>query len=138
MPAVPGSMRRKNVGPAIRPMSRAIAQPNPSSASTAAIWITVIQGAAGMDAEPIPVVAVHDDDGDERQDENSGAPARCADALLIVVYGKADALPLVAVGLEHLIETEIWSWWLEALWHLSRCCALRMPSTYHRWASTVS
>ena len=41
VPAVPGSMRRKNVGPAIRPMSRAIAQPNPSSATTAAIWITV-------------------------------------------------------------------------------------------------
>ena len=43
VPAVPGSIRRKNVGPATRPMSRAIAQPSASSASTVTTLIGVIQ-----------------------------------------------------------------------------------------------
>ena len=44
VPAVPGSMRRKNVGAAARPMSRASAQPSASSATTVAICNGVSHG----------------------------------------------------------------------------------------------
>ncbi len=41
VPAVAGSIRRMNVGPAALPMSRASAQPSATSRITVAIWIGV-------------------------------------------------------------------------------------------------
>ena len=58
-------------------------------------------------AEPGLVVAVDHDHRDEQRHQNGEAAPTTPEALLVEVDGQPDALPLLAVGVEHLVESEV-------------------------------
>src|SRR5437763_12956258 len=68
--------------------------------------------------EPTLVVVVDDDRGHEQHDLGDRTTSSVLHGLLVHVDRQSDPLPLVAVGLEHLVEPEVWPRRPQSLPHL--------------------
>ena len=104
VPAVAGSIRRKNVGAAARPMSRATAQPRASSASTVTSRIGVVYSATKWRPRIESRLVVGDEDRDQQRQQDRDLTLSAPNRPLGDVDGQADLLPRFAAGLEHPLE----------------------------------
>ena len=117
VPAVPGSIRRRNVGPTARPMSRAIVQPSDEQRQRPCEVDPCVPRrrlgdrsavrASSSVAEDLRLVVVDEQDADQQRHQHDQLTLRAADRALADVDRQTDALPRLAAGLEHPLQVEI-------------------------------
>ena len=132
MPAVAGSSRRKSVGPAARPRSRANCQPSATSATTVAIRT------GSSTPNDRRAVGVEDQDAGDHRQQHERLDPRALDGAGAQLAREADLAPRVAAGVEQVLHRLLGVRGTGVLWISFHDVALFSPlcDPPHRWSET--